>query len=589
MAYTNKPAFTGRFEPGHFLLEHTGCQSHTIPDVVSLYVWGYVYDAALSHSQGASDVAAAMVELFMDKGLEALKRVEGNFTCLIETQGVLYLLRDAYGAGPQIYYTTTHFSSSLWQLSRLPDVMAEPDRSTLATFLTRGYIATPHTAIKGVSKLGAGCSLEFRDGHIRIMGPVEAKMRVGTTASEKEIKEQYEHLHTDAIRRRIEGRGSVGILLSGGYDSGCNLLALRRQYTGDIHSFSIGFKGDNWSELPLAQCMSDTFSTIHHTYEIDGSEIEHLPHIIRELGDPFVEGGLMVNYAVLKMAAQHPQDVLLGGDGNDQLFGTTGREIALSLLMRRCGAYPFVSLLNRVLDSERFDQNNTFYKVKFHTDKLLNLLEGDLFGFPDFRVKELLQDPFWYQKEQKIKLDSRSFETAFLQHAELADLRKTIEQVILFKASKLADLFGQHLTYPYLDGSIKAFLDSVPLSYRWKGEGLLSLARGQGESKSLLKRCYKPHLPEAITNRKKQGGFAPMPLFFSDAGRFEQVRSTILESSICKDFLYRPNVESFLNHYALEASIQGGWFWYRQNKAIQLFNLYALAIWWNEFMDHSKG
>jgi len=336
----------------------------------------------------------------------------------------------------------------------------------------------------------------------------------------------------------------------------------------------------------LAQCMSDTFSTIHHTYEIDGSEIAQLPDIVRELGDPFVEGGLMVNYAVMKMAAGHQQDVLLGGDGNDQLFGTTGREIALALLLRRSGMYPFVSVLNRMLNREVFDKNTSIYKIKFHTDKVLNLLEGDLFGFPDFKVVQLLQDPGWYRKDKEVKLDGRSFETAFFQHAQLADLNKTIEQVILFKASKLADMFGQNLVYPYLDLEIKSFLDGIPLSYRLKGEGLFSLAKGKGESKSLLKRCYKSYLPEAITNKKKQGGFAPMPLFFSDAHRFEQARSTILDSAVCRDFLHRSHVESFLNRYVQEAKTEGGWFWYSQNRAIQLFNLYALAIWWNEYIDH---
>ena len=77
-----------------------------------------------------------------------------------------------------------------------------------------------------------------------------------------ELAEQYGTLHIEAIKKRIGKNSTIGILLSGGYDSGCNLVALRKIYSGYIHSYSIGFKGDTWTELPLARCMSETFGTI---------------------------------------------------------------------------------------------------------------------------------------------------------------------------------------------------------------------------------------------------------------------------------------------------------------------------------------
>ncbi|NLT02299.1 MAG: asparagine synthase [Bacteroidales bacterium] len=323
---------------------------------------------------------------------------------------------------------------------------------------------------------------------------------------------------------------------------------------------------------------------MHHTYEIDGREIAFLPDIVKHLGDPFVEGGLMVNFAVMKLAAEHPQDVLLGGDGNDQLFGTTGREIALYLLLKKWGLRPVVGLINHLLSGAPFDRNGLPYKVWFHTDKMLHLLEGDTFGFTRKSLSDLVQNPTWVKRWPRHRLDSRSFETAFLQHAEVADREKTINQVILFKASKLAEGFGQSLSFPYMDLELQAVVEAMPVSLRWKGDGLLAMARGQNVSKYALKHVYKPLLPEAITNRKKQGGFAPMPLFFADAAFRQTVRSTILDSDVCRDFLNRRAVESFLDHYDNEAGNLQGWFWYRQNKAIQLFNLYTLALWWNSYI-----
>ena len=101
---------------------------------------------------------------------------------------------------------------------------------------------------------------------------------------------RYGELHAQAIRRRIGHSRRVGILLSGGYDSGSNLAALRSIYDGQIDSYSVGFKGDAWTELPMARLMSETFGTRHHEYEIDGTEISALPDIVRFLGEPFMEG-----------------------------------------------------------------------------------------------------------------------------------------------------------------------------------------------------------------------------------------------------------------------------------------------------------
>ena len=85
----------------------------------------------------------------------------------------------------------------------------------------------------------------------------------------------------------VSAIAAVGILLSGGYDSGSNLAALRSIYDGQIDSYSVGFKGDAWTELPMARLMSETFGTRHHEYEIDGTETSALPDIVRFLGEPF--------------------------------------------------------------------------------------------------------------------------------------------------------------------------------------------------------------------------------------------------------------------------------------------------------------
>ena len=176
-------------------------------------------------------------------------------------------------------------------------------------------------------------------------------------------------------------------------------------------------------------------------------------------------------------------------------------------------------------------------------------------------------------------------DTLQVTNAKLADLETTINRVILFKASRMARMFGNNLVFPFMDMELFRFLQELPVSLKCKGDSVLDIARGRSVSKYLLKYHYKPLLPEAITSKKKQGGFAPMPLFFRDRARRAFFKEFILASGIMDNYLRRDAVEKFLTDYEQVAEKEGGWFWHRQNKALQYFNLLTLVVWWEEFVE----
>lgn len=58
-----------------------------------------------------------------------------------------------------------------------------------------------------------------------------------------------------------------------------------------------------------------------------------------------------------------------------------------------------------------------------------------------------------------------------------------------------------------------------------------------------------------------------------------------MSSSVTRDFLKRDAVDRFIKQYDREVNKNGNWFWYKQSKAIQYFNLYTLALWWERFIN----
>lgn len=590
--------FLGKFEDKRVLPEKYHLEAHSYivydqscsiikKEKIEIYFWGVMYNKkSLGYTLDIPDVEVVF-SLYNLYGWKGFAQIDGSYTIIIKEGERTVIVRDHHGTHKQVYYNDCYYTSSLTLLQDTDGFINEPDFGALSHFLTIGYIATPHSAIKGVHKLGAGEVLIYEKGQQRVENLYCTDFIVPSSmvGDLDEWSMQYGYLHAEAIKKRIGNSQNIGILLSGGYDSGCNLAALRKIYAGTIRSYSIGFKGDAWTELPLARCMSQTFNTIHTEYEIDGTELSALPEIIDYLGDPFVEGGLMVNYSVMKLIGNNKPDIILGGDGSDQYFGTSGREVALHYLISKYKMTPMMRMVFSLLSHSNFDKNNRFYRLRFHLDKILNILQGDLFGFPEYRLKEMLQDRSLIFSTKEMKPDLRSFEHLYLQHAYKTDLEKIINQVILFKASKMADMFGNTIAFPYMDLDIYNFLQQLPVQYKCKGESVTDIAKGHVTAKYLLKYHYKPELPELITSKKKQGGFAPMPLFFKDDKQRQQSADRIMSSTIMREFLKKDVISDFLKQYDREVNEDGNWFWYKQNKAIQYFNLLTIAIWWDKFIE----
>ena len=557
-----------------------------------VYFFGMIYNRFELGYTSTDNNAEIVAKLYKNGGYNAFSSLDGTFTVMFYfADGTIAVIRDHHGTHSQVYYNDKYFASSLSLLRQTPDFSIEPNYSALGSFLTIGYIATPDSSFKNVFKLPAGHVLitKGNDCEVKVIFNTDNIEPVTSDKSLESLSEEYGYLHKEAIRRRIGDSHNVGILLSGGYDSGCNLAALRSFYGGSIYSYSIGFKGDNWTELPLARCMSETFQTVHQEYEINGSEIMNLPKIVEYLGDPFVEGGIMVNYAAMSMIGDSKPDIILGGDGSDQYFGTSGREVALHYLAAKYGVKLILNCIYKILNRAPFEKNIKPYRVRFHLDKILHILDGDLFGFPTFLLKDLILSEDFMSISHSLIPDLRSFEHLYTQHTYKSDIEKIINQVILFKASKMASMFGNHIAFPYMDTTLYQFLQRLPVEYKCRGNSVTEIARGHAVAKFLLKYRYKPILPEVITTKKKQGGFAPMPIFFKDAAQRAKLADFILSSSVTVDYLRKDKIEEFIRNYDKEATETGKWFWYNQNKAIQYFNLLSLSVWWEIFVKGEKN
>ena len=537
--------------------------------------------------------AETLLNMYLKDGRESLKQLDGEYTFFIQSNDLFFACRDRHGAGPQFFYNREFFASHLFELVKIDQVEKQPNLKALSQFLSIGYIPSPQTSIKGVRKLSAGSYIEIIHGSVNegdlYSYESYSKAYGSSKLSAEEAVEEYERLHKEAIQSRISGNHTIGLLMSGGYDSAGNIGALREFHQGDVKTFSIGFKDNPWTELPLAKILAERFNADHKEYEIDGSEINFLPKILKCIGDPFQEGGLMVNFMAMQLIGDDKPDIILGGDGNDQHHGTAGKELALHFKLKKMGLKPVQQIAAKVLAGKSFQKDNKFFRAGFHNEKILNIMKSDNFGFSHRELINLLVSPRYIGKHEYLKAvpgKFSGFDDFFMAHNYFCDIKQVVNEVILFKASRMADLYENQLTFPYMSTKMYNFLETLPVDLKFNGS-INDLAKGRGVSKYLHKTYLKPKLPEEITNRKKQGGFAPLPIFFKSEKNRKLFSQIIRKSEITGLFFKESEIDAFLNEYDSHLQKPAYWFWFTQVKAFQYFNLLMLTVWW-EMMINGK-
>ncbi len=559
-------------------------------DNYRIYLSGVIYNIDGETTGSANHI----LKNYIDNGINSFRKYDGEFTFIISSPEEVLIYRDRHGAGSQVYYNNEYFCSSLKNFSSIKGFKATPNKEALYTFLSIGYVPSPMSSLSGISKIPGGSVLTVKKGEQKLVPLFSWEDYLNSCSNPIKISDddataEYQRLHKLSIANRVKGKTKIGLLLSGGYDSGGNIACLRDVYNGETLSYSIGFKDNPWTELPLAKILSETFDTRHYEYEIDGSEIDNLPEIVEYLGDPFQEGGLMVNYTAMKLIGNDKPQIILGGDGNDQHFGTAGKELALNYMFKQKGYAPIQKLFSKLDSLSIFDNDNIFFRTQFHNDKILNIQKSDNFGFKYHQLKRLLlsDPPKTHKYLDNTPKTFKSFDDFYLTHNYFGDINQVINEVILFKASKMSSMFGNSLSFPYMSTEIYDFLKTLPRELKCKGT-LADLAKGRGVSKFLHKNYLKPKLPVEITERKKQGGFAPLPIFFKDAKQRDRLSKYILSSDAAKELFSSKFLNQFFKEYQLSESKESYWFWYKQVKAFQFFNLVVVCLWWDIFINDKK-
>jgi asparagine synthase (glutamine-hydrolysing) len=463
---------------------------------------------AYGHTFRTTCDTEVIVHGYKQWGDDVLNRLNGMFGLAIwdARKQRLVIARDPFGI-KLIYYKIDagrlYFGSEIRPVLAATDEKVEVDPTALNLFLRYRYTPSPYTMYEGVRKLAPGTMLTVENGTCRVRRWYNYRPTPFSPMKPvREAEEELAELYRRSMKRHLLSDVPVGLLLSGGVDSGL-LLALMNLYGDSWRTYTVGY-GSSFAddELSDARETAAMFSARHSEVMLDRGTFEDaLPKIVSCLEEPIASSSIVPMYFVCERARRDVKVALIG-QGPDELFGGYRRHIgvryaemwrALPSWLRGSAASAINALpRNEMLKRGVYSLGNPDRMRRYQ--QVFSLLPGSevdiLFqdGMLDVGAGDKILD-CW---KDFVDLSSEMDDLGAFQFVEL---RSSLPDELLMYADKLSMAHGLEARVPYLDREIVEYVERLPAMFKVRN----------GSQKWLHRRVSSALLPKEILRRKKRG------------------------------------------------------------------------------------
>jgi asparagine synthase (glutamine-hydrolysing) len=441
-------------------------------------------------------------------GDEVLNRLNGMFGLAIwdAQERRLVLARDPFGIKLLYYRIDTdrlYFGSEMRAIRATMADRAEVDPTSLNLFLRYRYTPSPYTILKGVRKLAPGTKLVIQNGSCQLTRWYRFRpVPFAPAKSPKEAREELLALYQQAVRRQLISDVPVGLLLSGGVDSGL-LLALMNLKGSSWPTYTVGY-GSSFSDDELADAAETarTLASKHTAVTITRSMFEEtLPKIVTSLEEPIASSSIVPMYFVCERASQDVK-VALVGQGPDELFGGYRRHLGVryGTLWARLPGWMRTPISSAIAALPR---NETLKRGVYSLaiPDRLRRYQYVLSILPGTRVDDLFQEGLLEPNSGDTILDCWAGlaglmdATDELGGLQFLEVRSTLPDELLMYADKLSMAHSLELRVPYLDKEIVEYVERLPADLKVRS----------GSRKWLHRQVCRSYLPASILKRPKRG------------------------------------------------------------------------------------
>jgi asparagine synthase (glutamine-hydrolysing) len=442
-------------------------------------------------------------------GSDALARMVGQwaFALYDRVEQRLWLVRDRFGEKPLFYHhgdRVLSFASSIPALLRLPWVGRSLDRRALVEYLTLRYVIAPRTVVDGVKKLPGGHLLAVDANGAELRRWYRPQYRAPSHAGEDALVEEFGALLVQACRRCTVSDQPVGVLLSDGIDSNSVRAALGAAgSTPPSFTYTMTDEGAG-----LVRTSPD--GDRPETWEVQVSvrkRLETLVPAFSSFTEPLGDGAALATWLLIRAARAHAT-VFLCGHGADEVIG--GYRLSQDRF-RLAGIHRLAWLpawsLRALIDSKVFGAEPAALRqravrrtsARRVPEAARYLIHRPLAPADVAAMLGTGELPEPYLSSVDALYDDCADDASDLDRIQEVMIHTFLAEDILPFADSVAMDSSAELRMPFLDRDLVDFVLHLPPALR------VSRWPGRANTKQVLRRWARRHLPRDIAARPKQG------------------------------------------------------------------------------------
>lgn len=499
---------------------------------------------ARGHDFRTSSDTETIVHGYEEWGTGVCERLRGMFAFAIfdRARRRVMLARDRVGKKP-LYYgilkqgtgeESLVFASELKSLLPDPDFPRDIEPVALNHYLTYQYVPAPWSIFRHAHKLPPAHWMIYENGSTSTAQYWDLDYVPKQDISEGEAVEQSLHHLDEATRIRLVSEVPLGCFLSGGIDSSLVAAMMRRHISGELRTFSIGFREEKYNELPYARQVADLLGTRHEEFVVEPDALGIIEKLAWHFDEPFADSSAIPTWYLSEMTRQHVA-VALNGDGGDESFAgyeryrlspqwgkymripravRQGAQGALAVAgvmgiggdkVRRAGYYNRLSLEN----GDRLYVHFMTFFTSYHKRQLYT---------PDFLARFSADE---LESEKLTEWVAEEFDMPSpIDRRMKMDILTYLPGALLPKVDRTTMAHSLEGRSPFLDHHLMEFAATLPAEMKLK----------DGQLKWILKEAGLKFFTHEFLNRRKQGFAIPVGEWFRTTLK-EFTKDTLLSDS----------------------------------------------------------
>ena len=536
-------------------------------------IWGRIkyQNTDLQMAINTKGMAAALADQWQQKGRQAFSDLTGEFVCCIVDNHAreVVLAIDPLGTHMLYYQSLGNdgvlFGTSADALLTHPRANTEINPQGLLDYLYFHMIPGPNTIYSAQKRLLPGEYLHFHDGRTETGRYTQIRFDENIKRPFPELQQEFLSLLRKSVNEAIAGQ-KAGAFLSGGTDSS-TLAGILTEVTGEpAKTYSIGFEATGYDEMYYARIAARHFSTDHHEYYVTPDDVvETIPLIASIFDQPFGNASALPAYYCGRMAKNDGLDLLLGGDGGDELFGGNVRyakqyifslydsipaplrnhllsPLILSLpedkgpkLLRKARSYVAQATVPM---PHRMETYNLLMHYGFETVFSPELLEKVNTAYPTLLIEQTYQNV--------------SHARSLINRMLAFDWKFTLADNDFPKVVQACHLAGMEVAFPFANDEMLAFSLALTPEQKLRGTQL----------RYFFKKALRGFLPDEIITKQKQGFGLPFGVWLQTHKPLREIAADSLNDLKSRNIIRGDFINQLLDRHLHEhASYHGTMVW----------------------------